>query len=61
MVREPTKDIRRCMKCLRLFVSPDVERVRRCHRCVRDEEAHQPRTVRLSDVHGAVKSHFKDS
>lgn len=37
--------IRECLKCHWLFVSPDVERIRRCEFCKKSEDEYQPRHI----------------
>lgn len=50
MTVEPSKPGRRkCMSCGKQFVSPDVERIRRCSKCKRNEE-HMPRIIKLDQV-----------
>ena len=43
MVEPSQPGIRRCMRCLRLFVSQDPDRIRRCGDCKSCAEAYVPR------------------
>lgn len=57
---EPSQPgIQRCMKCRWLFVSPDEERIRRCHKCKKREDSYEPRTASVQRVEVAVHSHLK--
>lgn len=49
--------IRQCMKCCRLFVSPDALRIGRCQDCKAGE--YSPREARVAQVDGAVSSHHQ--
>jgi len=49
------------MKCGREFLSPDRERIRRCDRCKRGEDASATRVARMSDVRNAIRRYFNDS
>lgn len=57
---EASKDgIRECLKCRWLFVSPDVERIRRCEPCKKSEDEYQPRHV--ADGVGDISSDAQDT
>lgn len=44
---EPSQiGIRKCMQCAWLFVSPDVERIRRCQDCKQGDSEYTPRQVK---------------
>lgn len=44
MTKEPSKPgVRECMSCKWLFVSPDVERIRRCADCKNNNDQYEPR------------------
>jgi hypothetical protein len=59
---EPSRAGKRiCMKCARPFLSPDVERIRRCNTCKKNEDTHQPRSARMSNVRSAIGQHLRDT
>lgn len=43
----------RCMKCQKLFHSPDRKRIRRCEKCKKGEDPYIPKVYRLSDISAA--------
>jgi predicted Zn-ribbon and HTH transcriptional regulator len=61
MVEPSEPGVRPCMKCGWLFVSQDILRLGRCHDCKHGEDAYSPRTCSTDQVHGAVRSQYKDT
>lgn len=45
---EPIPGVRTCLSCGFLFVSPDLEHVRRCADCKRDEDTYPLRSGRIA-------------
>jgi hypothetical protein len=61
MAVEPSIPGRRpCNSCGKVFKSKDVQRLRRCDKCKRNEDGYSPRCARLSDVGASIRQHLGD-
>lgn len=60
MVEASKPNIRRCIKCGWLFVSPDFKRIWRCSDCKQQEDSYQPKVAHISKINQAVILHYKD-
>lgn len=56
MVEPSEVGVRKCIKCEWLFVSRDIERIRRCADCKQDEAGYSCREIRTSSSHAPQTS-----
>lgn len=61
MMEPPEPQVRQCLTCGWLFVSPDAERIRRCGRCKRKEDEFEPTIARVTQVDNAITFHSRES
>ena len=53
MMVEPSKvGVRRCVKCGWLFISRDIDRIRRCLDCKNSEDEYEPRRASGVEIQG---------